>query len=381
MTFTCANHQAMVYRRGGVTPFAELTPLTSVRWQRIRDDVSSAEVVVPTNQCCEIVSELRTVQFELHIYRGGVVVWQGPIVRLEYEWDVVRIFAEDVLWTTKRCVLTEGYNQAFPNIGKVIDRMEWLLHHCYSRDGDPWNMISGHHIHPIRGSDDPNTSRQVNAYQLYVWDDLDKYAEDYGADYTVINRDVYFYDTQLKWKTLPDLSDAFLSQFPRIVEYGNQAATRGYVTNGQGYAGIATADDDILDAYGHIDWLITNQNDGEEEPEPPDPDTPPPPAPAPPSAAEIARWADTAKRNITERWPPPVGVVIPANTTLLPGAPWEVEDLIPGAWFRIDVTRMCREVVELQRLHEVVVTEEAPEGEQVNFTAVTAPSSVVEPEE
>ena len=35
----------------------------------------------------------------------------------------------------------------------------------------------------------------------------------------------------------------------------------------------------------------------------------------------------------------------------------------------------------MQRLHEVVVTEQAPDGEEINFTAITAPSSVVQPDE
>jgi hypothetical protein len=390
MTFQCGNHRAYIYAQGGAHRIAELTPLTHVEWKRIRDDVSTGVATVPTNECCELVSTLRTVKHELHIYRNGQPVWQGPITRLEYEFDQVQIFAEDVLWQTKRSVIEQGYNNADPNIGWVIDRMEWLLYHSYSKMGDPWRMTTGR-IHPIRGSDDPKTSRVVFAWQMYVWDDLDKYAEDYGTDYVVVNRDIYFFDTGLKWLTLPALDESDLSQSPRVVEYGNQLATRGIVTNGRGYAGISPVNDAGLAEYGLIDWLITNEIDGTAgavvgsvpAPTPPsgasggtEPTTPP--VAGPPTAREIEQWTGTATRNIRERTPAPVAVVIPANSTLMPHAPWNVNMLIPGAWFQISTAGLCREVTEWQRIQEVTVTEGAPQGETIKFTAATAPANPVE---
>ena len=350
-----------------MTPLGELTPLTSVRWQRIRDDISTAEVVVPTSQCCELLGDLRTIRHELHIERNGVVVWQGPITRLEYEWDLVRIFAADVLWQATRTVLTAGYDNSYPNIGYAMDRMDWLLRsQCYALHGDPWKVVP--HLRPKRMpllTDEARTSRVVNNYQYTVWEDFDKYAEDYGTDYTVVNRDIYYWDQNLAWNIIDPLDEQFLSQFPRIVEYGNQLATRGYVTNGHGYAGIATAPQAQLDDYGYVDLLTTNENDGQ--------------ADGIPSADEVASWAKTAGRTIDDRAPSPVAIVIPANTTLLPGAPWTIDELVPGAWFEVSTSRMCRSVTQYQRLHEVVVTEEAPAGESVAFSATTAPATMVIP--
>src|SRR4051794_18965597 len=125
--FTCGTHRALVYERGGINFIGELTPLTAVRWRRGRDDVSTAEVVVPTYECCDLLGDLRAVVMELHILREDVPVWQGPITRIEYEWDTVRVFAEDMLWVAKRRVLEVGYNQSYPNIGDVIERMYLLL--------------------------------------------------------------------------------------------------------------------------------------------------------------------------------------------------------------------------------------------------------------
>jgi hypothetical protein len=375
MSFVCGLHRAYVHNLGGNHRIAELPSLSAVRWRRVRDDISTAEATVPTSECCDVLADLRTIENELHIYRNDEVVWQGPITRIEYDADVTRIYAEDILWQSTRCVIDEGYDQSHPNIGNVIDRMEWLLWHCYERHRyNPWNIG----VYPIHGPDDPKTTRIVFAWQMYVWDDLDKYAEDYGADYTVYNRDVYFWDLRLKWLIIPDLDESHLSQLPRIVEYGNQLGTRGIVTNGRGFAGVSGVDTDTFDRYGTvIDWLTTNEIDGApgtegEPPQTADADTAPTPE-------ELSSWADTATRSISERYPPPLAVVIPANTTLLPGAPWQIKDMVPGAWFQVTTTRLCRVVTEWQRLQEVVVTEEAPNGETIQFSAVSAPAKIVTP--
>lgn len=362
----CHSHvvstERFIYERGGVTPVGELTPLVKVRWERIRDEISVAEATLPTSECCELLGDLRTVLHELHIERNGQKVWQGPITRLEYQFDIVDIFAEDLLWQAKRTVLREGYDQKYPNMWDVIARMDWLLRdQCYSFNGNPWRV----NLNPIHHAGNPRTSRKVNTYQYYVWEDFDAYAENSGADYTVINRDIYYWDTHLAWKIIPDLDESHISQFPRIVEYGNDVATNGYVTNGEGYAGIASQADQ---GYGLVDFLVTNTQDGTG-------DT----ANDAPTAEEIAGWANTAAHNIDGKVPAPVSVIIPANTTLLPGAPWTMDDLVPGAWFQIHVDRLCRAFDGWQRLHEVIVTESAPEGETVEFTAIAPPKQMVIP--
>jgi hypothetical protein len=352
--FVCGSHRAFVYERGGVVPVGELEPLSAVRWERVRDEISTASVAVPTYNCCELLGDLRCILHELHIERNDETVWQGPITRIEYEYDQVQVYAEDVLWQAKRRVMTEGYDQKSPNLWNVIDRMNWLLwDQCYAQFGNPWNVTP----RPLRHPGDPTTSRQVFAYQFYVWEDFDKYAEDNGTDYTVINREVFFFDTNYAWKVIPPLDETHVSQFPRVVEYGNQLATRAFVSNSQGYAGSAATP---ISAYGLVDDLTSNTQDGSTEPAP--------------TAEEIAAWSQTASRHLTH--PAPVSVVIPENTTLMPGAPWMMADLVPGAWFQVNIDILCRSHSEWQRLHQVTVTESAPQGEQVQFTAVAAPTTM-----
>src|SRR5262245_51016274 len=168
--FVCGRHKAFIYKRGGTEFVDEVTPCSMVRWQRARDDISTAEVAVPTTECCELLGDLRCVIHELHIERDGEVVWQGPITRLEYEFDLVRIFAEDLIWPAKRYVIKQGYSNAFPNIGVVLDTVHAELIACFSLDGDPWNMLPG--LLPLYNPSggDPRTARAVRRLQTYVWD-------------------------------------------------------------------------------------------------------------------------------------------------------------------------------------------------------------------
>jgi hypothetical protein len=374
--FSCGRHTAEIRSMGDVYLIGPAEPLMRVRYNRIKDDVSHAEIELPTYECCDLLSELRTVMHELHIFRDGVPVWQGPITRLEYDVDTVRVYAEDMLWVAKKHTVEEGYNHSHPDIGNVISDMHWqIIVQCFMKNGDPWRMTSGGplggdlHLFPIHHADladDPREARVVFPYSMTTWEDFDKYAEDYGADYTVVNRDIYYWDIHLAWKIIPDLTEEFISDAPRIVEYGNQLITRAIVTNGKGYAGMVVAPDDVLAAYGYIDDLTSNVSESSI-------------VDGPPSVEDVTEWAETARRKLDGAYPSPVAIVIPANTTLLPDSPWTFDDLFPGAWFQITVDRLCRSVTEWQRLHEVVVEERAPNGETINFTAVSSPGSMIIP--
>lgn len=356
---TCGKHRAYAYSRGGAERLFELTPLTLCRWNRIRDDISSAEVVIGVDECCGQLDDLRTILHELHIYRDDEPVWEGPMTRLEYEYTEMRIFAEDVLWQAKRTVIHPGYDDRYPRVGLVLDRFDYLLHQCYDRQGDPWNMEG--HLHPVRTPGEPREARQVYNWQDTVWNEIDNFGEHYGVDYTVVNRDLYYWDIHWQWKTLPPLDEDWISEFPRIVEYGNDLATRVIVTDGRGHAGVDEAGLPATgrDVYGYVDHIINNANDNDTNTKPSD--------------EKLLHWQETAARHLTHSWPSPVGIVVPDNTTLLPNAPWLISDLIPGAWFEVSVKRLCRQVSTWNRLQSVHVEEIAPRGETVRFSSVTAP--------
>lgn len=372
--FACGRHTAQIWNRGALALVGEATPLLRVRYNRIRDDISHAEIELPTYDCCDLLALLGTIKHELHIFRDGAPVWEGVVTRIEFETDIVRIFAEDMLWVATRSTVEQGYNHSYPNIGNVIDTMHWdIVVQCFLKYHDPWRMTGAYggarHLWDVHHADhslDPREARVVFPYSVTCWEDFDKFATDYGADYTVVNRDIYYWDNHLAWKVIPDLEEQWISDFPRIVEYGNQLITRSIVTNGKGYAGMKVAPPEIRAVYGYVDNLISNISEGSI-------------IDGPPPVEDVTEWMGTAKRMLDGSFPPPVAIVIPANTTLLPGSPWTMTDLFPGAWFQVSVDRLCRSVTEWQRLQEVVVEESAPEGERIQFSAVSAPGSMIIP--
>ncbi|HEY6416765.1 MAG TPA: hypothetical protein VIX41_11020, partial [Acidimicrobiales bacterium] len=156
------------------------------------------------------------------------------------------------------------------------------------------------------------------------------------------------------------------SEFPHVVEYGNQLATRVVVTEGQGFAEVVEGE--VFSDYGYVDWIIQKNDDTAEEI-----------SDEPPTQAERDAWRSQGTAEVHQRFPPPLAIVLPANTTLLPGSPWRIEDLIPGAWFRVNLTRMCRTVTEDHKLQHVVVTEDPSQGEQIQITSVAAPRGRINP--
>lgn len=365
MTIGCGVHTAAIYEKGGQRFVMALDPLTKVVWGRVRDDISVANVFVGvTPDCCEQLGTIETVVHELHIFRNGVKVWEGPITRLEFRYDTVEIWAQDVLWVAKHTALSKGYDQKGTRKAKCGWRMNWLLKDMtYAKDGDKWNVLNS--IRWVQGGDEPETTKVVNAWSCTTWDDFDAYAEDGGMDYTVVGRTIYFWDTHLKWRTLADLWDEYMTDEPAVVEYGMEFQTRAIVTDGNGYNGqFTTTDKTIFAKYGYVDTVHSAYNEGQSTTDKP-------------TAADIRAWTQQAKTIVEANPKPPVRIRVSENTGLLPDAPYDINDLIPGSWVRVRVTRLCRKVDEWHKLDVVSVTEEAGK-EVVQISTVSAPKTVVE---
>jgi hypothetical protein len=73
---------------------------------------------------------------------------------------------------------------------------------------------------------------------------------------------------------------------------------------------------------------------------------------------------------------PPIRVRVSENSGLLPEAPYDINDLIPGSWVRVYVTRLCKQVDEWHKLDTVSVTEEGGK-EVVQISTVSAPKNPV----
>ncbi len=390
----CGQNRAYVYEKGGEVLVGELVSAFTVRWQRIRDAISNAQVSVSMNDCCDILELIEPVAFELHIYRNDELVWCGVITRMEFEYDRVDIVAEDMLWVAKRRAVSEGYNyQSYPQnidapqgpdpsnptVGApnqsvpTVQLMEYLLRwQCYAQNNDEWNMVDNIQRIDSPANCDSRTARQTNAWSTTVWAEFDKLAEDNGTDYAVVGRDIYFWDINLNWLEIDPLLPADIADYPRIVEYGNSLATRYIRTNGSGFAGIASAPPATRDRYAISIDIVSNENSQAEATT----EVPPPL----PSQTTINTWTQTAERRLSNAYPVERSIVVPANSTLMPSSPWDINTLIPGCWFEVSVDRLCRgEITEYNRLHELKVVETGDGGETVSITTIQPPTIMILP--
>ena len=79
-----------------------------------------------------------------------------------------------------------------------------------------------------------------------------------------------------------------------------------------------------------------------------------------------------AERSISDRFPPPVVVRVPDNTTLNPDAVVSIQQLVPGVVLPLRSTGTLRTVVASQKLDSVSVSEE--DGKET-ITLVMSPFS------
>lgn len=358
-------HTVVLAERGGKVVVGPLDDLTFVRWERVRDEISTALIRVGTRsvRCCQMLAEARTMRHEIVIYRNGVRVWEGPIVRLEYSEGQIEIEARDVLYVASRRVLSQTLNYTHPNVTSVITAMSTVMEIAYGPgDRDGWNVTP--HLTPIVGPGDPRTASKHVAYATTCFDLVDRWAVYSGIDYTVLGRRIMWWDTHLKAHELPALSDAHFAESLVVSEYGSELATRSFVTNGTGFAAMAEADPEFLDYYGLIDQVVNNYEEAQGAEQPTD--------------AEQAAMMEQARRDIENRHPAPVRLRLPGEVSLLPDTPVSINEWVPGAWVIMHATRTCRSVTQYQKVDRIVVLEQGG-AETVQVGMSQAPLSTVLP--
>lgn len=368
----CGRHRAFVVDTLTQAVVAELVDIVSVYWDRRRDDISEARVFMGLG-CCGAMGGIKAVRHQLHLYRDDVLVWQGIIVRIEYDHDRVEVYAEDMLWVAKRRVLEYGWvHDTQPPIpaGQAPKEVEWarelLVNRCFAMHGDHWQMAGRVFAYPH--PDDSQVRSNVNAFQVTIWQALDDLSRYNSLDYTCVAGNVYLQDVHLRQFVLPPLLPEHLSRWPRIVEYGNDYANRAFVTDGSGYAGSAVAPAGSVAEYGAYVDLLSNSTPATEE-------TPS----EVPSAATLAMWQLFAQSTVERSQPPPVAIVVPTDSTLMPSSPWDVNTVIPGSWFEVHLDHSCRTVSDWHKLQTIKVTDEGQSGELVQVTTVSAPPKPVDP--
>lgn len=190
-----------------------------------------------------------------------------------------------------------------------------------------------------------------------------------GLDYAVAGRRIILFDTHRPIGRMPMLRSPDFSQPPVVSEYGMSLATLYGVTDGSGVWGEVSRDDS---ATGPVEFLVSAYGEHAA-------------TPRQVRSREARRklretFNKQARRGIAARWPTPVAVRVPDNTTLLPHAPIPFEYLIPGVWIPLQADHVCRSVSQWQKLDQVTVIQSGDQAEQVQVVMSPAPDSGQDPD-
>lgn len=370
----CGDNQAFLFSRGGVARLGEITEKTMIKWGRTRDGISTCSITVSgwSRDCGELLKMMRSWMHEIVVYRdngsGPVRVWEGPITRLTYTRDEVQIEAQDVWAYVYRRILRQGFNDSYrPNGGltTVTRRSATILQNALAYD-DP-NLLA--YLTVIERPDDARQSRVVADFSTTAWQQIDDFAAKSGLDYTAAGRKMILWDTHNAIGTLPEMRDGDFDTSPIVTEYGMQLANFYGVTNNSGVYGTAERlnASDQPEYYGWIEMLSSAYGESDEGGE----------IVTLTAAARqklIEALTDQAERNIASRWPTPLVVRVPDNSTINPEVNIGINHLIPGVFIPLRATGTLREVTQMQKLDSMTVTQTAA-GEQIQVTLSPAPRS------
>lgn len=370
-TLGCGTHTVQVFKRGGLEPRGEIRNVYSVEWNRTRDDISVAEIVVKNwdIDCGNLLASLDPWAYEVVLFRDNGYsvdrVWEGPISLLTYRSDRVIIQAKDVMNYTYRRIVKQPMVDTgdSPTAGSsVVERAARVLQNVFAPD-DP-NVLD--YLTILQREDDAKQYRSLPAYSRTGFEEVDDMAANAGLDYVAVGRRIIVWGTKHRIGTLPEFTDADLGNAPIVSVYGMSGANVYAVSDGNGVYGVADRLDDEGkdDYYGLVEMLSSTWSSeaGDEAG-----------TFTEAGLTEVREsFAQSAERSIDDRYPMPVVVRVPDNTRVNPDTVISIQHLVPGVIIPLRSTGTLRTVVASQKLDSVKVVEK--DGEET-ITVTMSPFS------
>src|SRR5687768_14409981 len=175
MSIGCSIHTCFVYDRGGARRLFQIDLPSSVKWGRLRDDISGATVIIrdPSKGCQEAMTKVHPNRHELVIYRGTERVWEGPISRMRWHRDFIEVEARDVMYYAYRTVMRAGYDNSSTNVDTTINRSIDVLGELSRKEAlsPPINVLP--YITAYTTPNDAQTTRKTVPFQSTVFQDID----------------------------------------------------------------------------------------------------------------------------------------------------------------------------------------------------------------
>lgn len=374
------DNRVYVYMRGGEQLVGEIRPVYDLSYDRKRDDIGTftCHVTEWDPQTREMLQSLKPWAHEIVVFRNGVRAFEGPLVRVSGNRVSLEIEAKDVMGYVYRRILRNGYNDSYQIVAgqqvglhSVVYRAQRIITNALIYD-DP-NVLP--YLTPLHNPGDAIQSRIVKAYTKTAWDEVDDLAAKAGLDYSIAGRRIILNDTHRPIGKLPELGDGDFSAPPIVTIYGMQFATDFAVTNNNGYWGLATrhAVDQVPPETGFVEQLAseygesTPEGDGTEELTPAQ------------IAALVQTLTEQAERNIASRYPMPVIVRVPDNSSLDPNVNLGINQLIPGVWAPLRSTEGLVQASQWQKLDSLTVRQDQ-QGERIEVVFSPAPNGGEDPD-
>ena len=370
-----SGHSAFIYDRGGMRRIGPLVELSSVQWERKRDAVSEASVVIEGSACSDqapFLSQIRAHRHELVIYRGTQRVWEGPIHRVTSRTNRVEVVAHDVLEYLMFTPLTREWSSAYPTVQTTTARIQGIIEYemthgrtqydngvmrnvpAWEAMSPPANVLPYLEVHNF--PNEAKTTSVTGEYEMTVGEHLQSLGRQGGIDYTAVGRAIHIWDNSRALGRTVQLTERNFLTGIIVSEYGADHAQSAYVSTGDGAYGSALRSDN-LDYYGPWTKVFTSYNEEGTQA---------------PTQGELN---SQAIRNLAGRTPAPVEVRIPDNSGLILSDEITIEHLIPGVQVPLRATLNARQHSQMQKIDYVRITEEAETGEQINITLVPTSKS------
>jgi hypothetical protein len=294
------------------------------------------------------------------VFRDGERVAEGPITRITDTPTGVHIEAGDVMRYVYRRLMRQGYNDSYRVLNNVqygsmsvVHRARQIIMNALAPD-DP-NVLA--HLTSFDFPDDARESRAVPDMAKTAWEEVDSLA-----------------DTHRPIGRLAEMRTQHFTDPPVVSEYGMLYANVFGVTNNNGLYGLASRfTDNDPGPTGLVEMLASayGEEEGGGSVETMDSE----------AQGELERvLALQAERSISARYPIPLVVRVPDNSTLMPDTPVKINHLVPGVWIPLRAEGTVREIAQWQKLDAVTVTQDAAGGEKVTVTMSPAPNRGQDPD-
>lgn len=349
--FKCESHEVFIYDKGGRQRLHKIDGVETVQWNRVRDDISTADILIRPTINDDFLSLLRPWRHEMVLFRNGRRVWEGPLTLLDFNKGYVGLSAKDILYWSRRTIIKNLYASRRPPL-KAVRLMEMLFRRemaIHEQLSPQLNLLPNLTI--IDEPDTVTTTREIEPGKSYVWEELDEMAYRAGIDYTVVGRQVFIFDTHDEIGLVRKMTDTDFPDGVRVVLYGAELATASGVTDlHEGFEMVGGPDD----YYGNIELLHTAYG----VPDVPTEDW------EPPTPAELLSQAE---RNFRGRYPLPLKVDVGENAALNPNTADELmEQFVPGTRIPLVASGLFP-IVQMQKLSSLRA-EESRLGNTVKIT-------------